>query len=147
MITRMVWQIGLCLLVAGCALPGDQDLYERVEIAVLECPDEPVDYETQVFPVINTACGACHGTLGLGELTLSDEAGVLTPESVHAAIAEVSAYKNPEKLLVLSGSEVDSYFVDVLLQRDAPLMPAGGPALEEDSIQLVRCWVEQGAER
>ena len=147
--TRMVWQIGLCLLVAGCALPGDQDLYERVEIAVLECPDEPVDFATQVFPVINTECGTCHGTSGLGKLTLSDEAGVLTPESVHAAIVDVPADKS-EKLLVLSGSEVDSYFVDVLLKRDAPLtplMPAGGPALDDDSIQLVRCWVEQGAER
>ena len=144
MITRIVWRMSLCLLVAGCALPGDQDLYERVEIAALECPDEPVDYATQVFPVLNTACGSCHGPPGLGGLTLSDESGVVTEERMHSAIVDIPAVTS-DKLLVLSGSEADSYFVDVLLQRDAPLMPQGGPPLSQEDIQLVRCWVEQGA--
>ena len=144
MIRRIVQQAGFCLLVLGCALPGDQDLYERVEIATLECPDEPVDYATQVYPVINTACGTCHGSPGLGGLTLSDETGAVTEERVHTAIVDIPAVTS-DKLLVLSGSEADSYFVDVLLQRNAPLMPQGGPPLSEEDIQLVRCWVEQGA--
>lgn len=133
----------MSILMAGCVSSGHEDVFDRVEVQSLEGCDEQVDLETDLLVPLRAACGGCHGAAGLGALSLSDEAGKITPDSFAAALVGVSSFAS-EKPLIESGSEANSFLVDRVLQREASIMPPSGPALEEEVAQALRCWVEQG---
>jgi hypothetical protein len=128
----------------GCVTAGDGDLFPRVEVEALEGCDDPVDFEVEVLSPVNAACGTCHVTASLGNLNFGNGDGVLTAESFVSHLVDQPSKKS-EKPLLESGSELNSYFIDRVLQRDADVMPPTGPPLPDEAVQALRCWVEQGA--
>jgi len=131
-------------LSVGCVTAGDGDLFPRVEVEALEGCDEPVNFEAEVLGPVDIACGACHVSASWGNLNFANEDGVLTPESFVNHLVDQPSTQS-EKPLLESGSELNSYFIDRVLQRDAGAMPPAGPPLPEEAVQALRCWVEQGA--
>ena len=129
---------------SGCVTAGDEDLFERVEVQALEGCDDPVDFEAELLEPINTACGGCHVATDVGGFNFSDENGVLTAASFIEHVVDQPSGQS-DKPLIESGSELNSYFIDRVLQRDATIMPPGGTPLSESATEALRCWVEQGA--
>jgi len=134
----------LCFSSVCCVTAGDVDLFERVEVETVDECTEPVDLKEEVLPEIENACGFCHVSGSFGNLNFGDPSGHLTPESFVEMLVDQPALQS-EKPLIESGSEAGSYFVDRVLQRDASIMPPGGPSLDDNTLEALRCWIEQGA--
>lgn len=77
----------------------------------------PVSYSTDIDTIISVKCGGCHGSGSLD--------GNLTDYAVLKSKVESGAFKNR-----------------VFTLKD---MPQGGPALPEDELSKLKCWIEQGA--
>lgn len=103
-------------LVTSCA----KDKIKEVEVIppflTAECPDT-VQFNADVMPIITEWCIACHGEGGSYSPVLKD----------YASISQ-----NADKIL-------KSIKADGL-----PLMPDGGPALDDTLIQKISCWIQQG---
>ncbi len=96
--------------------------------------DQPIDYLTQVKPILSEKCYSCHGALKQeSELRLETRSLMLTGGDSGEAIVP----KNPEQsLLIQRVSAIDG-------DRMPP--PHDGAALKPDEIALIREWVRQGA--
>lgn len=95
---------------------------------------EPVDFATQVQPILNKHCITCHGGVkksgGIGFLFQED--ALVEGKSGRPAIVPGDA----------SGSE----FIRRLLEDDPEQrMPFEKPPLSEEEIDLLRRWIDQGA--
>jgi mono/diheme cytochrome c family protein len=91
--------------------------FEKAEPMSTECL-APVSYATDIDTIISVKCGGCHGTGSLD--------GNLTDYTVLKAKVESGVFK-----VRVLGAGKD--------------MPQGGPALPEDELRKLKCWVEQGA--
>jgi len=96
-------------------------------------PAGPVDYETQVRPLLVKHCVGCHGpdrqraSLRLDALPALLEGGNRGPA-------------------VAPGKAADSVLVHALTgAKDVAIMPPKEPRLTADEIALVRAWIDQGA--
>jgi formylglycine-generating enzyme required for sulfatase activity len=93
-----------------------------------------VDFETEIKPIIESACLHCHqegnaeGDLRLDSLAAATMAGDRTP-----AIVPGDAAKSP------------FYTVTVLPPDDEQIMPPDGPPLDESQTRLLRQWINEGA--
>ncbi len=93
--------------------------------------DDHVDYLTEVKPLLAAKCYACHGRLKqeadlrLETLALMDEAGVLDP-----------------------GDAAASMLIERIVADDDSRMPppAEGAALKPDEVEILRRWIDQGAQ-
>lgn len=90
--------------------------FEKAEPMSTECLT-PVSYSTDIDTIISVKCGGCHG---VGSLD-----GNLTDYTVLKAKVESGVFKTR-----------------VFIVKD---MPQGGPALPEDELSKLKCWMEQGA--
>lgn len=128
------------VVATGCAdgeLP--LDFLDTGGSAPVQCA-EPVAFE-DVMAVLEQSCAAipsCHGSSsGIGL--------VLTAEAAYERLVGQPALLS-DKLLVDPGAPDESFVVDKLLARNgATLMPPQGP-LSAEAIEVVACWIEQGAE-
>ena len=133
-----------CLSTVCCVTAGDVDLFERVEVETVDGCTDPVELSEEVLPEIENACGFCHVSESFGNLNFGDASGKLTAESFVETLVDQPSLQS-DKPLIESGSEAGSYFVDRVLQRDASIMPPGGPSIDDDTLKALRCWIEQGA--
>lgn len=86
-------------------------------IDLSECPDT-IKFSTQIKPMIDTWCSACHGVGGSNSPTLSE----------HTNIA----------------SNADNILLSIKAEGGKQLMPDGGPQLADSLIKQFSCWVAQG---
>ncbi|MBO0932003.1 DUF1553 domain-containing protein [Fibrella aquatilis] len=93
-----------------------------------------VDYSTQVKPILNKHCIACHGGVKKqGEFSvLFEEEALAKNKSGHAAIIPGDA-KNSEFIKRLTATDPD----ERMPYKEAPLSP--------EDIELLTKWVDQGA--
>ncbi len=108
----------LVLLAALSTLIFTSCTFEKAEPFVEECPDA-VLFQTQVKPFVDAKCVTCHvsGGTGTGDFTVFSEF----------------------QARALNGVLHDKVFV-------AKSMPPGGnPQLTEGELQLLKCWIKQGA--
>jgi hypothetical protein len=78
---------------------------------------ENVSFVNDVLPVIEQNCSGCHDANGAGGYSFTDYSNIST---------------NANALLIS-------------LRASGPqLMPQGGPALPDSTIQLIECWIYQG---
>lgn len=105
-----------------------------VIIAMMQYREDPVDFATDVKPIINKHCIACHGGVkksGGFSLLFEEEAFGKT-ESGHPAI--------------IPGDAEHSEFIKRLTSDDPEArMPYDAPPLTEEEISVLTRWVEQGA--
>lgn len=111
-----------CSVLAVCLLP-----------AVNACGGDPVDYATNIKPLLKARCYACHGAL-------KQESG-LRLDTGH--LIRQGGEGGP----VVKAGKADS---SVLLQRvqaddESERMPPEGERLSATEISLLRNWIEQGA--
>ena len=90
--------------------------FENAEPMSTECL-AAVSYSTDIDTIISVKCGGCHGTGSLD--------GNLTDYAVLKTKIESGIFKTR-----------------VFVNKD---MPQGGPALPEDELSKLKCWIEQGA--
>lgn len=94
-----------------------------------------VDFERDVFPLLQRHCIECHGSKRVeANLRLDERAAAFRGGDSGAAIAP----KQPENSELLRRI--------ALPKDDAEIMPARGEALGAAEIQLIRDWIAQGAE-
>ena len=96
---------------------------------------DPVDYGRQIQPILAKRCYACHGPdKSEGGLRLNDKEAVFSPlESGKQALAAKD----------LDASEL---YRRVTSRDEAIQMPPEGDPLSDAQIELIRRWIEQGAE-
>ncbi|GGW49473.1 hypothetical protein GCM10007383_36720 [Arenibacter certesii] len=97
-------------------------------------PDPLIDFSTQVKPILNKNCIACHGGVKKsgGFSLLFEEEAFADTESGHPAI--------------IPGNAAKSSFIQLLKEDDPELrMPYQKARLSEEEIELLTQWVNQGA--
>ena len=95
---------------------------------------QKVDFKTDIRPIFESSCVSCHKQgKAKGRLRLDSRAG---------------AHYAPEGDVIVPGKPEDSeLYVRLRLPAgDEDLMPQDGDPLPKESIDLIRRWIEQGAE-
>jgi mono/diheme cytochrome c family protein len=93
-----------------------------------------VDFLRQIQPIFESSCYGCHGPkMQMAGLRLDEKTGAFAGGQSGAVI--------------LPGKSADSpLYRRVAGLGDQPRMPMGGKALEASQIELIRAWIERGAE-
>ncbi len=98
-------------------------------------PDNHVDFNTEVKPILNKKCMACHGGV--------KKAGGFSLLFREEALAKTKSGKPA----ILPGDANGSAFIQVLTHSDPEKrMPKKGDPLTDDEIEILREWVDEGAE-
>jgi len=117
-----------------------RDYFVSLEI-LSNAPDSPLDidlfgngytilsWSSDVQPILNPSCGACHGNSG--GLSIQSYTELMAGGDNGAA--------------VLPGNGAGSLLVRRMRGDGGSLMPWGGPALADSTIQLIESWIDQGA--
>ncbi len=111
------------------------------------CPMDPTveDVHAEVFAV-SCAFSSCHGTQGAGDLALGNVDDVL------AELIDVPSTEVPGEVRVIPGESADSLLFKLLEGPlgDADQMPPSNgtatAAVTDEQLELVRSWIDAGAE-
>ncbi|MFZ2277666.1 MAG: c-type cytochrome domain-containing protein [Prosthecobacter sp.] len=96
--------------------------------------DAPVDFVTQIKPILADRCVECHNSETLlGELNLQTRALAFKKRKAGPVIVP----KNAEKSML--------YLVLTLPPKDVKAMPATGHRIPKDEVNLIRQWITEGA--
>ena len=96
-------------------------------------PATPVVFATQIRPILASRCYPCHGPdVQQHGLRLDSLQAILTG-SMNGKV-------------VIPGDSQNSHIVRRLQGLEEPQMPYGGPALSTEQIDLIRNWIDQGAQ-
>ena len=100
----------------------------------------PVSYETQIQPIFDAECVRCHGDGGTAGLDLR-------PGVSHGNLVDVASQNYAPALLVDEGSPSTSVLHEKVADtaQFGGVMPPGGANLSSDDIELIRRWIEEGA--
>lgn len=97
--------------------------------------EKRVDYNTQIKPLLNKNCIACHGGV--------KKAAGFSLLFKHEALAPAKS----SKLAIIPGDADNSELIRRLTLTDPDeRMPLDHPPLKPDEIDLLRQWIDQGAE-
>jgi len=96
---------------------------------------DKVDFNTQVKPILNKNCMACHGGVKrAGGLSLLFRSEALAPTE-------------SRKPAILPGDAAHSEFIKRLTHRDPEeRMPLKAPPLKKEEIEILKRWIDEGAE-
>src|ERR1700691_5744088 len=97
------------------------------------CAAQAADFTTQVQPILTTSCVPCHhGAKGSGGLALDS--------------AQAIAQGGRSGPVIKPGDPSNSALYQRIASQDkAVRMPLGGTALPEETVALVRAWIQNGA--
>jgi WD40 repeat protein len=94
-------------------------------------------YWQDIRPVLRKHCTVCHNEKRVGEVDIS---GGLALDSYEAVA------KRPKRAVIQAGKSAESKLVKLLLVNDEnKRMPQGAPALPDETIALIRRWIDSGA--
>ncbi|MCP1385964.1 PSD1 and planctomycete cytochrome C domain-containing protein [Runella salmonicolor] len=98
-------------------------------------PDNHVDFNTEVKPILNKKCMACHGGV--------KKAGGFSLLFREEALAKTKSGKPA----IIPGDADGSAFIQVLTHSDPEKrMPKKGDPLTDEEVEILRDWVDEGAE-
>ena len=99
---------------------------------------EKVDYLTQVRPILSGYCYQCHGE------DASNREAELRLDLKEFAFADLGGYPN----IVPGDPDESELYIRVSAQIAEERMPpyAAGSTLTSEEIEIIRMWIEQGAE-
>lgn len=104
-----------------------------------------VSFENDVMPVLNAYCVMCH-------LPGSEQGGLSLYPDAWSLLVDVPS-KQSTLLQIKPGSPDESYFYIKLIDSgksvggSGQLMPIQQQPLDPQQLELIRLWIEQGAER
>ncbi len=92
----------------------------------------PVDFSTQVKPILKHHCGKCHaGTRRQGGFSINSRESLLAGGDSGASVA--------------AGDAAGSYLIDLIEEEDADLrMPQESSPLSPEEIAVLKAWVNEG---
>ncbi|MEJ7637997.1 MAG: PSD1 and planctomycete cytochrome C domain-containing protein [Singulisphaera sp.] len=110
-------------------------LVSRVAVASDDRVAERVDFRGQILPILEQNCWKCHGEeKRKGGLRLTSRAEALVSND------------SGEPAIVPGRSQASTMIARVASEDDLERMPPTGHRLAEGQIQLLRAWIDQGAE-
>jgi len=105
-------------------------------VFVVNSPAADPTYWKDIRPVLRKHCTACHTAKNLKEIEVSGGLALHNYETV----------MRKEKPVVIVGKSADSSLIQSLLHKEeAKRMPKDAPALTEETIALLRRWIDSGA--
>lgn len=119
-----VLPLGLALAVHGAPAPT---VVEGTSTVLTDAGD--VSYSGQIAPMFQESCVSCHGAE-------TQEAGLRLDS--YAAVMAGSEYG----AVIEAGSPENSLLLDMIAAGE---MPQEDDAWDEDDVELVRSWIEEGA--
>ncbi len=131
----------------GCT-NDDADLVSQI---LPPMPGVPVSLKDDVQPIFSANCAfvACHGGAPLGAGQSLAEGTLFDPVE---GIVGVTSTQVPSLLRVKPGSSMESYLINKLEGTQASVggiglqMPQFGTPLPDSTIQVIREWIDQGAQ-
>ncbi len=97
--------------------------------------NEPVDYQTDVVPLLRDYCAGCHNE--------SDFEGELSVETYAALL---KGGETEEKQILVPGKPEESYLLQTILRKAKPAMPPKKePQLSEEEVGILTRWIAEGA--
>ena len=116
----------LCIASTNSSLAGPLTL-DRAE--------QPVSFHRDVFPLLQTHCFGCH------------QAAKASGDYVMTTFQQLLAGGESGSAAVVPGKPDESYLIELITPTNGEAeMPSGKPALDTSSVELIRMWIEQGAE-
>ncbi|MGA0560146.1 DUF1553 domain-containing protein [Larkinella sp. VNQ87] len=110
-------------------------LFTLTSVAWLSFREERVDFNTQIKPLLNKHCIACHGGV--------KKASNFSLLFEHEALSPAKS----GKLAIVPGDADASELIRRLTLADPEeRMPLDAPPLKPDEIELLRTWIDQGAD-
>ncbi len=96
--------------------------------------EKPIDFSTQIKPILNQHCTTCHGGVKkLGDLSLLFEEEAFQPgKSGHPPIVPGKAHESELYRRIAAEDEFER-------------MPPEGPGLTVEEIATMKKWINQGA--
>lgn len=134
------------LLVAAFCMPlgsiradqdADSDAADEVTPIAQIDREEPVDFESEILPLLRQNCLACHSeSEAYGDVVLE------TPETILKGGASGE--------IVVAGSSAESPLLEILSGAGEPVMPpedndVGARRLTSEELGLIKLWIDQGA--
>ena len=96
---------------------------------------DKVSFYRDVFPILQTHCLGCH------------QPAKASGEYVMTSFAKLLAGGESGSAAVVPGDPDSSYLIELITPTDGQAeMPSGKPPLDTTSIDLIRRWIQQGAE-
>ena len=97
------------------------------------CSAQTADFNAQIQPILNSSCAACHhGSRGSGGFAVD------SPQTI--------AQGGRSGPVIKAGNSASSLLYQRLVSHDkAVRMPLGGEPLPEESVALIKSWIESGA--
>ena len=102
---------------------------------LLAQPVEPVDFMREVKPILESACLSCHGP--------EKPKGAL---SIHTRAATISGGDSGTSLVPGNPDDSLLYTLTILPPDDDDIMPPKGDPLTKTQTDLLKRWIEEGAE-
>ena len=96
---------------------------------------DPVDFSREVKPILESACLSCHGP--------EKPKGGL---SIHTRAATIAGGDIGDTLVPGKPMESSLYTLTILPPDDDDIMPPKGDPLTKDQTEILRRWIEEGAE-
>lgn len=95
-----------------------------------------LDYRKDIAPILRDYCAGCHND--------DDYEGALTIETFQSLM---EGGETEEKAIIVPGKADESYLFQTMVKTAKPAMPPKRePQLSPEQIDLVRQWIEEGAE-
>src|SRR5229473_1964364 len=123
------------LLIAGALLAAKPQAASQAGAAEARqvTPGGSVVFATQIRPILASRCYPCHGP--------DIQQHGLRLDSLQAILTGSANGK-----VVIPGDSQNSHIVRRLLGLEQPQMPYGGPPLSAEQVDLVRKWIDEGAQ-
>ena len=115
---------------------------ETTKVVSLPGPDEPVDFQSHVLPILEERCLSCHNApYDKNGRTIHPKAGL------RLDTYEWVMKGNLDDTVVEAGSLENSYLYEVITldQEDDMFMPPKGGPLTPEQIEVIKRWIEDGA--
>ena len=125
--TTAIKQIFLLLSVAFLLLTACKD--QLVTEGTIVFPDSSVSYGSHIEPLFTTRCLGCHN-------------GAYPPNLSPPSYSALVTYQ-PQ--LIIPGQGNNSLLVQLLDGRAAPIMPPSGEMLNQNQINGIKTWIDEGA--
>jgi hypothetical protein len=109
---------------------------------------ELVSYGFDIQPIWDKNCVMCHRTGGIAQTVFHIPLS-LTSGQARDDLINQSSVEDTSRILVIPGDADSSYLFQKVSDPSPPVgkrMPLFQPALLDDEIELIRRWIEQGAE-
>src|SRR5260370_14112925 len=127
--------VSFFLLIAGALLAAKPQAASQADAAEARqvTPGGSVAFAAQVRPILASRCYPCHGP--------DVQQHGLRLDSLQAILTGSANGK-----VVIPGDSQNSHIVRRLLGLEQPQMPYGGPPLSAEQIELIRKWIDEGAQ-